>query len=56
MDPGAVLTQLKKLFPESNYSAETFEQCVRSGELEVQEEFFVNVLKGALLDELQMII
>jgi hypothetical protein len=51
MDPGAVLIQLKKLFPESNYTAETFEQCVKSGELEVREEFFVNVLKGALLDE-----
>ena len=51
MDTSVVLTQLNKLFPESNYTAETFEQWVRNGELEIQEEFFVNVLKGALLDE-----
>ena len=51
MDPSEILTQLRKLFPESNYTAETFEQCVESGELNIQEEFFVNTLKGALLDE-----
>lgn len=51
MDPNEILTQLRKFFPESNYTSETFEQCVESGELNIQEEFFVNTLKGALLDE-----
>lgn len=51
MDPSEVLTQLRELFPESQYTAETLEQGLRSGELEVEEEIFSNVLKGALLDE-----
>jgi c-di-GMP-binding flagellar brake protein YcgR len=51
MDPSKILTQLRKLFPENNYTAETFEQCLESGELNIQKEFFVNTLKGALLDE-----
>ncbi len=51
MDSSEILPQLRKFFPESYYTAETFAQCVESGELNTQGEFFVNALKGALLDE-----
>lgn len=51
MEPSEILPQLRKLFPESTYTVETFAQGVQSGELHIQEDFFVNTLKGALLDE-----
>ncbi|MBU1565151.1 MAG: PilZ domain-containing protein [Proteobacteria bacterium] len=51
MDSSEIFAQLRQFFPESNYTAETFEQCVESGELNIREEFFANTLKGALLDE-----
>ena len=51
MDNSEILPHLRKLFPESTYTAEKFEQGLESGELKIEEDFFVNTLKGALLDE-----
>lgn len=51
MNPIELLSQLKNIFSESNYTAESFEQSLEIGELNLQEDFFVNTLKSALLDE-----